>query len=44
MGATGAPQALPIGENSDLLNADALLQVFLGLVWKDPLLWPHTRR
>lgn len=40
MGAAGAPQALPIRENFDLLNADALLQVFLRLVWEDPLLLP----
>ena len=38
MGAAGTPQALPIGENSDLLNADLVLQVFLRLVWEDPLL------
>jgi len=29
-------------ENSDLLNADALLQVFLRLLWEGQLPWMHT--
>ena len=35
VGAAGAPQALPMWEGSDPLDADALLQVLLGLLWKD---------